>query len=73
MDARAAATTTRAGAVALPLGVVVLLVSELFHPSREDPMDNPAVFLEYAQSDGWTAIHLAQGTSASSSSCSAAW
>jgi hypothetical protein len=38
-------------------------------------MDNPAVFLEYAQSDGWTAIHLAQGTSASSSSssCSAAW
>ena len=52
--------TTRIGAVALPLGIIVLLVSEYFHPSREDPMDNPAVFLEYAQSDSWIAVHFAQ-------------
>jgi hypothetical protein len=36
----------------------VLVVAESFHPSREDPMDNPAVFAEYADSDIWTAVHL---------------
>ncbi len=55
MDAREAtgrhvggddAITTRLGAVALPLAIIVILVSEIFHPSREDPMDNPAVFME---------------------------
>ena len=55
-----AAITTRIGAVALPLGIVVILVSEYFHPSREDPMDNPAVFMEYAHSDIWTTVHLAE-------------
>lgn len=62
MDARigADAITTRIGAVALPLGVIVLVVAEIFHPSREDPMDNRAVFMEYAHSDSWTAVHLAQ-------------
>src|SRR5215212_3268549 len=55
-----AAITTRIGAVAMPLGIVVILVSEYFHPSREDPMDNPAVFMEYAHSDIWTTVHLAE-------------
>jgi hypothetical protein len=54
------AITTRIRAVALPLGIILIIVSEYFHPSREDPMDNSAVFMEYAHSDGWTAIHLAQ-------------
>ena len=53
MDARDAAArqvggddaiTTRMGAVALPIGVVLIAISEVFHPSREDPMDFPAVF-----------------------------
>ena len=57
---RQVATTTRIGAAAMPLGVVLIAVSEFFHPQREDPMNNPAVFLEYAQSDNWTAVHLAQ-------------
>ena len=52
--------TTRLGAVALPLGIIVLSVSEYFHPSRVDPMDNPAVFMEYAQSDSWTTVHLGE-------------
>ena len=30
------AITTRLGAVALPLGVFVIAVSEYFHPARED-------------------------------------
>jgi hypothetical protein len=61
MDPRAGAhVTTRIGAVVLPLGIAVILVSEFFHPSREDPMDNPAVFMEYARSESWTAVHLAQ-------------
>jgi hypothetical protein len=54
------AITTRLGAVALPLGVIVIAVSEYFHPAREDPMDNVAVFMEYAHSDIWTAVHLAE-------------
>jgi hypothetical protein len=54
------AITTRLGAAALPLGIIVLVVSEVLHPSRQDPMDNPAVFAEYADSDIWTAVHLAQ-------------
>lgn len=53
-DATATSTpATRVGAT--------LVFSEILHPSREDPMNNPAVFAEYAQSDAWTAIHLLQG------------
>src|SRR5215208_7784865 len=54
------AITTRIGAVALPLGIVLIAISEIFHPSREDPMDFPAVFEEYAQSDVWTTVHLGE-------------
>ena len=54
------AITTRLGAVALPLGVVLIAISEAFHPSREDPMDFPAVFREYARSDVWTTVHLGE-------------
>jgi hypothetical protein len=69
MDAREAAarqvggddaSTTRMGAVALPIGVLLIAISEIFHPSREDPMDFPAVFREYAQSDVWTTVHLGE-------------
>jgi hypothetical protein len=52
--------TSAVGAVALPIGILVFMVAEIFHPQREDPMDNPAVFMEYAHSDSWTAVHLAQ-------------
>ena len=62
MDARmrVEAITTRIGAMALPLGIILLVVASAFHPSREDAMDNPAVFMEYAQSESWVAVHLAQ-------------
>jgi hypothetical protein len=51
------AITTRIGAVALPIGVVLIAISEVFHPSGEDPMDFSAVFREYATSNVWTAVH----------------
>jgi hypothetical protein len=54
------ASTTRMGAMALPIGVILIAISEIFHPSREDPMDFPAVFREYAQSDVWTTVHLGE-------------
>ncbi|MDQ3835239.1 MAG: hypothetical protein M3315_16805 [Actinomycetota bacterium] len=63
MDARlrAEAITNRIGAIALPLGVILFVVATaVFHPSREAPMDNPAVFMEYAESDSWVAVHLVQ-------------
>ena len=62
MDARmgAEAITTRIGAIALPLGIILLVAATAIHPSREAPMDNPAVFMEYAQSDSWIAVQLAQ-------------
>ena len=48
------------GAVTLPIGVVLIAISEIFHPAREDPMDFPAVFEEYAQSNVWTTVHLGE-------------
>ncbi|MCK6624627.1 MAG: hypothetical protein L6R45_05565 [Anaerolineae bacterium] len=55
------AITVRIGAVALPLGVILFVVATaIFHPHQEDPMDNPAVFMEYAQSDSWVVVHFAQ-------------
>jgi hypothetical protein len=54
------AITTRLGAVALPLGVIVIAIAEYFHPAKEDPMNNPAVFMEYAHSDIWTAVHFGE-------------
>ena len=53
--------TSKIGAVLLPLGVVLFVVSTaVFHPSAEHPMDNPAVFMEYAEDAGWIATHFAQ-------------
>ena len=56
----AEANTTRIGALALPLAIIVFVVATAIHPSREDVMDNQAVFMEYAQSQSWIAVHLAQ-------------
>ncbi|AOT05033.1 hypothetical protein [Arthrobacter sp. U41] len=54
----------RIGAVALPLGVILLVAATAVHPSREDVMNHTAVFGEYAQSDGWIAIHFTQWAAA---------
>jgi hypothetical protein len=57
--------TRKIGAVLLPLGVVLFIVATaVFHPSGEHPMDNPAVFMEYARDDGWVGTHFAQWAAA---------
>jgi hypothetical protein len=60
----ARALSARIGAIALPLGVILLFAATAVHPSEEDVMDNTAVFREYAQSQGWIAIHFAQWVAA---------
>jgi hypothetical protein len=62
MDARerAEAPTTRIGAIAFPLGVILLVVSTIVHPGGEEVMNNPVIFRVYAQSDSWIASHFAQ-------------
>jgi hypothetical protein len=50
----------RMGAVAFLAGVVIIIVSTLFHASSEDLMDNPVVFAVYAEDDLWIASHIGQ-------------
>jgi hypothetical protein len=67
MDAHVGAEPlmTRIGAVLLPLGIIVFVVSTaIFHPHREHPMDNQAIFMEYAESDSWVVVHFVQWLSA---------
>src|SRR5690349_3752168 len=63
-------TATRTGSLAadrkalflsaalLGCGFIALLVASNFHPHEADPNNHPAVFVQYAQSAGWTADHL---------------
>lgn len=53
-------STIRLAAAALPLGVVLPLIATAMHPHKEDGMDHPAVFTEYAHSGDWVAVHFAQ-------------
>src|SRR5688500_12380578 len=62
--AESKALWARTGAVALPLGVILLLAATAAHPSRENPMNHEAVFREYALSDGWIPIHFTQWVAA---------
>jgi hypothetical protein len=50
----------RMGSVAFLAGLVITIVSTLFHASSEDLMDNPVVFAVYAESDSWIAAHIGQ-------------
>ena len=52
MDTRmgAEAITARIGAVALPLAIILFVVSTHTHPSG-DVMDNPTIFMKYVQDD----------------------
>ena len=50
----------RMGSIAFLAGIVIVIVSTGFHPSREDPTNHPLVFMDYANSDPWIAIHIGQ-------------
>src|SRR5919199_3420122 len=41
----------RIGSIAFLAGVVVVIVSTMLHPSREDPANHSLMFMEYANSD----------------------
>ena len=53
-------TLLRMGSVAFLVGVVIVIVSTLLHPGREDPANHPLVFMEYANSNSWVAVHIGQ-------------
>ena len=48
----------RIGAVSLAFGLIAVVVFEALHPAREDPNNNPRVFVEYAADGDWTSVHL---------------
>jgi hypothetical protein len=50
----------RMGSIAFLVGLVIFVVSTMFHASREDPANHPLVFAEYANSDPWIAAHIGQ-------------
>ena len=50
----------RMGSVAFLAGLVIIIMSTLFHASSEDLMDNPVVFEVYAESNPWIAAHIGQ-------------
>ena len=62
--ARPGQAVTRFGAVALPLGVLLAIAATAVHPHREDVMNDPVVFTEYAQDGGWIVVHFAQWAAA---------
>lgn len=57
---RESGRTLRVAASLLLVGVVSAIASNVAHPGRQDPMDNPKVFLEYAASDSWVTAHVGQ-------------
>jgi hypothetical protein len=50
----------RMGSVAFFAGVIITIVSTLFHATSEDLTDHPVVFAVYAQSNTWIAAHIGQ-------------
>jgi hypothetical protein len=54
------AASLRVGAIFIATGILIAFVTGIIHPSREDPSDHARVFLEYAESGSWVALHLAQ-------------
>src|SRR5919109_4552342 len=50
----------RLGSVAFLVGIVITIVSTLFHASSEDLTNHPVVFAVYAQSGTWITAHIGQ-------------
>jgi hypothetical protein len=53
-------SSLRISSIAFIAGVVIVIVSTMLHPSREDPANHPLVFMEYANSNSWIAVHIGQ-------------
>jgi hypothetical protein len=50
----------RLGSVAFLAGLVIIIVSTIFHPSSQPLTNHPLVFAEYAASKTWIASHIGQ-------------
>ena len=50
----------RLGSVAFLTGLVIIIVSTIFHPSSQPLTNHPLVFTEYAASKTWIASHIGQ-------------
>ena len=50
----------RMGSVAFIAGLIITIVSTLFHASSHDLTNHPVVFAVYAQSNTWIAAHIGQ-------------
>jgi hypothetical protein len=48
------------GSVAFLAGLVIIIVSTIFHPSSQPLTNHPLVFAEYAASKTWIASHIGQ-------------
>lgn len=53
-------TMLRMASVAFIAGIVITIVSTMFHASSEDLTNHPVVFAVYAESDLWIAAHIGQ-------------
>jgi hypothetical protein len=53
-------SSLRIGSITFIAGVVIVIVSTMLHPSREDPANHPLVFMEYVSSNSWIAIQIGQ-------------
>ncbi len=53
-------TMLRMGSVAFIAGIVITIVSTMFHASSEDLTNHPIVFAVYAESDQWITAHIGQ-------------
>jgi hypothetical protein len=51
-------TMLRMGSVAFIAGIVITIVSTMFHASSEDLTNHPVVFAVYAESDLWIALPI---------------
>ena len=51
-------SSRRIGSTAFIASVVIVIISTMFYRSREDPAKHPLVFMEYANSNSWVAVHM---------------
>jgi hypothetical protein len=50
----------RLGSMAFLAGLVIIIVSTIFHPPGQPATNHPLVFAEYAASNTWIATHIGQ-------------
>ena len=50
----------RIGSITFLIGLVIFIISSVFHAGREDPTNHLRVFAEYANSPPWIAAHIGQ-------------